>query len=155
MALMIRSEPVFIMTVATSCAGMSVHIERMTAMSSTCSPIFGNTSLSSMPDWPFFANVNGDRIATPLIPVQRLPIVFRQSPVWGQRCRCARVRPAQRYGQRVLPSAGKGGALGVSEEKISGGLERFEGRSVVVRTDWPGPAHQFPSQTDWRNWRRV
>ena len=30
-------EPVFIITVAISCAGMSVYMERMTAMSSTCS----------------------------------------------------------------------------------------------------------------------
>ena len=37
---------------ATSCAGMSVYIERMIAMSSTCSPSFGKTSLTSMPDLP-------------------------------------------------------------------------------------------------------
>ena len=35
MAARIAHEPVFIITVATSCAGMSVYIERMIAMSST------------------------------------------------------------------------------------------------------------------------
>ena len=62
----IRSDPVFMNTVATSCAGMSVYIERMIAMSSTCSPNFENTSLTSMPDWPCLVNLNGEGIATPL-----------------------------------------------------------------------------------------
>jgi hypothetical protein len=48
----IRSEPVFMNTVATSCAGMSVYIERTTAMSSTCCPIRGKSSLTSIPDSP-------------------------------------------------------------------------------------------------------
>jgi len=48
-----RVEPVFMNTVATSWAGMSVYIERITARSSTISPSLGKTSLTSMPDLPF------------------------------------------------------------------------------------------------------
>ena len=50
---------------ATSCAGMSVHIERMIAISSTCSPSFGKTELTGMPDLPIGVNLNGDPNATP------------------------------------------------------------------------------------------
>jgi hypothetical protein len=37
-------EPAFIITVATSCAGMFVWIDRITASSSTCSAIAGNVA---------------------------------------------------------------------------------------------------------------
>ena len=59
LGLVMRSEPVFMNTVATSWAGMSVYIERITAMSSICLPIFGNSSLTSMPDWPIGVNLKG------------------------------------------------------------------------------------------------
>ncbi len=42
---------------ATSCAGISVHMERMIAMLSIISPSFGNTSLTSMPDLPILLNL--------------------------------------------------------------------------------------------------
>ena len=47
-------------TVATSWAGMSVYIERMTVMSSTCWPIPGKSSLTGVPDLPIGLNLNGD-----------------------------------------------------------------------------------------------
>src|SRR6267142_3772798 len=75
-------EPVFMKTVATSCAGISVYIERITARSSTNSPSFGNTSLTSMPDLPFFENLNGDAIATPSCPGIALPL-YRVSDGFG------------------------------------------------------------------------
>jgi hypothetical protein len=65
--------PVFIITVTTSCAGMSVWIDRITASSSTCSAIAGNTSLTSIPDCPCFVNLNGDAIATPRVRGRTLP----------------------------------------------------------------------------------
>src|SRR5258708_33647031 len=68
-----RVEPVFINTVATSCAGMSVYIERITARSSTISPSFGKTSLTSMPDLPCGENLNGEAKATPSDPGMGLP----------------------------------------------------------------------------------
>ena len=46
---------------------MSVYIERMTQMSSTHSPTCGNSSLTSMPLWPYFLNVNGDVISAPVL----------------------------------------------------------------------------------------
>ena len=52
-----RPEPVFIITVANSCAGMSVCIERITATSSMHSPIFGKISLTSTPDLPRLVNL--------------------------------------------------------------------------------------------------
>src|ERR1051325_6722178 len=63
-----RNEPVFIITVATSCDGMSVHIDRITASSSMCFPSSGNTELTSMPDVPLRANRKGDPNPTPLRP---------------------------------------------------------------------------------------
>ncbi len=69
-----RVLPVFMKTVATSWAGMSVYIERITARSSTNSPNFGNTSLTSMPERPFFSNLNGEAIATPSEPGIGLPL---------------------------------------------------------------------------------
>ena len=68
LGLAMRNEPVFMNTVATSCAGMSVYIERMIARSSTCSPSAENTSLTSIPALPHFLNWNGDGIATPFRP---------------------------------------------------------------------------------------
>src|ERR1035438_4204762 len=65
----IRSEPVFMNTVATSWAGMSVYMERTTAMSSTCWPIPGKSSLTSIPDRPMGVNLNGEPMATPLSPI--------------------------------------------------------------------------------------
>ena len=50
--------PVFIISVANSCAGTSVVIERMTAMSSMHSPIFGKISLTSTPLWPDLRKLN-------------------------------------------------------------------------------------------------
>ena len=35
-------------------------------MSSAHSPTCGNSSLTSMPHWPYFLNVNGDRISAPV-----------------------------------------------------------------------------------------
>src|SRR5262245_39893814 len=45
---------------------MSVYIERMTQMLSTCSPTSGKRSLTSMPLWPYFLNANGDFISAPV-----------------------------------------------------------------------------------------
>ena len=44
--------------------------------------------------------------------------------------------------------AGKGGALGVSEEKSPAVLNALREDQLGSELDWPGPAHQFPSQTD-------
>ena len=36
-------------------------------MSSAQAPTFGNSSLTSMPHWPYFLNVNGDFMSTPVL----------------------------------------------------------------------------------------
>src|SRR3954463_5863011 len=53
---------------AGSCAGASVQSERMTHMSSMCSPSLGNSSETSTPLLPFFSNLKGDGKARPLRP---------------------------------------------------------------------------------------
>src|SRR5688572_27680643 len=55
-----RSEPVFMKIAATSCAGMSVYIERMIARSSTCCAVRAKTSLTSVPALPNLENLNGE-----------------------------------------------------------------------------------------------
>lgn len=93
----IRSEPVFMKTVATSCAGMSVYIERITAMSSTCLPNAEKTSLTSMPDWPCLVNLNGDDIATPLRSGKGLSSYLARAG-FGPRYPLAMARLGQRCG---------------------------------------------------------
>src|SRR5258708_37816115 len=73
----IRTEPVFMKAVATSCAGISVHIERMTARSSACAPVLAKSSLISSPLWPYLENLNGDPIATPSPPIVLPSILVR------------------------------------------------------------------------------
>src|SRR5262245_60398882 len=83
-----RSDPVFMNNCATSCAGMSVCIDRMTARSSTCFAIAENTSLTSIPDWPYLENLNGDAIATPFSPGNDLPLAFVSSGLGSQVSTC-------------------------------------------------------------------
>ena len=42
-------------------------MERMTQMSSMNSPTWENISLTSMPLWPYFLKVNGDRSRLPVL----------------------------------------------------------------------------------------
>src|ERR1041384_3025874 len=46
---------------------MSVYIERMKQMSSTHSPTYRKSSLTSMPALPYFLNVNGERMSEPVL----------------------------------------------------------------------------------------
>src|SRR6266436_920403 len=59
--------PVFIISIAGSWFGISVYIERIQQMSSAHAPTFGNSSLTSMPHFPYFWKVNGDRISAPVL----------------------------------------------------------------------------------------
>ncbi len=44
-------------------------------MSSMCAAVFAKSSLTSMPDLPYFLNANGDRMAAPVFrSVRRLPV---------------------------------------------------------------------------------
>src|SRR5687767_10618527 len=84
----IRNEPVFIITVATSWAGMSVCIDRITERLSTCAAMEGNTSLTSIPDFPYFANLNGDAIATPFSPGSDCPSYLVSAGLGSQVSTC-------------------------------------------------------------------
>ena len=63
--------PVFIISIDGSWFGMSVYTERTKQMSSAQPPTCGNSSLTSMPDWPYFLNVNGERIKRAGLPLGR------------------------------------------------------------------------------------
>ena len=59
--------PQFISISDGSWFGTWATIERITAMSSMCSAVRANRSLTSMPLWPYFLNVNGDGNAAPVL----------------------------------------------------------------------------------------
>src|SRR5882724_11504104 len=59
--------PVFIINMDGSWFGISVYTDRMKQMSSTHSPTCGNSSLTSMPLFPYFLNWNGDFISVPVL----------------------------------------------------------------------------------------
>ena len=150
------SEPVFIMTVATSCAGMSVCIERITARSSTCAAIAENTSLTSMPDFPYFANLNGDAIATPLRPGKGLVVVLRQLglgiPGVHLRRRALRenVNDVFRFCREVCRLARRSGALRSREQFVgekARQAERTESHAATGKELSPVTQRFFRSQS--------
>src|SRR5713101_4050717 len=146
-------EPVFMKTVATSCAGMSVYIERMTARSSTSSPNFGKTSLTSIPDLPLRANLNGEAIATPPMPGSSWPS-YLASIGFGSKVSTCEGAPWAKMWTTRLALAGKCGDLGASAERGSaswtGAAPRQSSAKRVARPNAPNP---IPAR--WRNWRRV
>src|ERR1051326_2267439 len=106
-------EPVFMKTVATSCAGMSVYIERMTVRSSTSSPSLGKTSLTSMPDRPFFENLNGEPKAVPSWPGIVLPSYCVRAGL-GSQVSTWEGAPWAKMWTTCLALAGNWGDFGVS-----------------------------------------
>ena len=69
-----RSLPQFINRMDCSWFGVLAYIERMKHMSSTWAAVFSKISLTSMPDWPYLRNENGEPIAAPVArSVVRLP----------------------------------------------------------------------------------
>jgi len=150
----IRSEPVFMNTVATSCAGMSVYMERMTAMSSTCWPIPGKSSLTWVPLRPMGVNLKGEPIATPLSPIGRPSI--RTSSGLGSQVSMCEGAPCAKIWITALAVAGSGGALGArgleEGEKPSGSApeKSSAGSNRVARLRAPRPM-----PTRFRNFLRV
>src|SRR6266852_3420679 len=116
-----RVDPVFMNTVATSCAGMSVYIERITVRSSTISPNFGNTSLTSIPDWPCFENLNGDAIATPSDPGIDFPSYCANAGLGSQVSTCDGA-PCANMCTTCFAFTGKCGARGAKEPPDSAAL---------------------------------
>ena len=51
------------------CAGLMPYIERISAMSSTCSAMCGNSSETSIPDSPCLWNSHGEGIRPPGLPI--------------------------------------------------------------------------------------
>src|SRR6478609_4537666 len=112
-----RIEPVFINIVATSCAGMSVYIERMTARSSACAAVLAKRSLTSKPDLPYRWNLKGEAMATPpSLPIERLSMRVRAG--LGSHVSMWEGAPCAQRSMTALPVPGKGGALGRSEPQV-------------------------------------
>ena len=151
----IRSDPVFMNTVATSWAGMSVYIERTTAMSSTCWPIPGKSSLTSVPDRPMGVNLNGEPMATPLSPIV-LPSIFTSSGFGSQVSMCEGAPWAKMWMTdfAVAWRGGGRGARGLAAAEAplaaSGPQRRSAGSSIVA-----SPRAPRPIPTRFRNLLRV
>ena len=62
-----RASPQFISSSDGSWFGTSACIERMTQMSSITLPTLAKNSLTSMPLWPYFWNLNGEGNAAPVL----------------------------------------------------------------------------------------
>ena len=63
---MSRASPVFIRRNDGSWFGTSACIERITQMSSMWAAVFAKSSLTSIPLWPYFLNLNGEGNAAPV-----------------------------------------------------------------------------------------
>src|SRR5471032_756405 len=113
-----RSEPVFMNTVATSCAGMSVHIERTIARSSACAAVFAKRSLISRPDWPYFWNLNGEPIAVP--PSIDLPFILFNAG-FGSHVSTCDGAPCAKMWMMAFAFAGNIGGFGASGLLIAAG----------------------------------
>src|SRR5688572_3742094 len=96
---------------AGSWAGTSVHIDRTTHISSTRSARCGNTSLTSMPDLPYFLNSNGDGYARPVRPGNAESSYFASDGLGSKVSTCDGPPPAKMWMTR-LALAGKWGFLG-------------------------------------------
>ena len=103
---------------ATSCAGMSVHIERMTAMSSTCSPSFGKTSLTSMPDLPIFVELERRAERQPVMPGDASCPSYFVSAGFGSHVSTCDGPPSAKMWMTCLALAGKCGCFGASGPAI-------------------------------------
>src|SRR5258705_9339306 len=84
------------------------------------SPILGNKSLTSMPLWPYFLNLNGDGNAAPVLrsvlmysPGKGLPVYFSREG-FGSKLSTWEGPPLRKKWTTRLALPGKGGALGDS-----------------------------------------
>ena len=94
-----RASPQFINSSDGSWLGMSATIERITAMSSMCSATCGNSSLTSMPLWPYFLKFErrgkrgaGFALGLQIAGGQLVAGVFVERPAWDRTYRPATAR---------------------------------------------------------------
>src|SRR4051812_3994682 len=107
------SDPVVMKRCATSCAGISVHIERMIAMSSMHLARFGNTSETSTPDLPDLVNLKGDPNARPSWPGIVLPS-YCESTGFGSHVSTCDGAPSAKMWITCFAFTGKCGDFGAS-----------------------------------------
>src|SRR3954447_6248911 len=100
--------------------GSSAFIERITAISSMHSPMFGNKSLTSMPLCPYFLNLNGDGNAAPVLrsvlmysPGKGLPAYLSRDGL-GSKLSTWEGPPLRKKCTTRLAFAAKGGTFGES-----------------------------------------
>ena len=135
-------EPVFIMIVATSCAGMSVYIERTTHRSSTSSPNCGKTSLTSMPDLPLGRELERRPHGHAVHAGQRLAVVFASATAWDPRCPRATARPGRKCARRVWPWPETAESWAAVSPRLP--WRRPPAQTVHCQTRSPGSTRQNP-----------
>src|SRR6185503_7745914 len=115
-----RASPQFMSNNDGSWLGTSACIERITAMSSMFSATCGKSSLTSMPLWPYFLNLNGDANAAPVLRSVRgfsigsnLPAYF-WSEGFGSKVSTCDGPPLAKMWMMRLALPGKCGCFGAS-----------------------------------------
>jgi hypothetical protein len=147
-----RREPVFMNTVATSWAGMSVYMELITAMSSTWAPTLVKSSLTGIPDRPIGVNLKGEPIATP--PSASVLPSIRRSSGLGSQVSMWDGAPWAKIWMTVFAFAAKWGGLGARGLKgwatTGPAPSSCDGSSRVA-----SPREPRPKPIRFRNCRRL
>src|SRR4051812_5992063 len=125
----------------------------MIAISSTCWPSFGNTSLTSMPDLPILLNLNGDGKASPSKPGSVLSAYFANSG-FGSHVSTCDGPPSAKMWITALALAGKCGSFGASGLASAAARGAPEASAPRPRIDARLIAPK-PMPVRSRNWRRV
>ena len=125
--------PVFIWNSAGPCAGLSVYIDRISAMSSTCCATCGNSSETSIPHCPYFLNVHGDGISPPGVPMRsphladaghRLALALQQLGLGIEGVHLADAAVAEDRDHRLCLWPGSAAALGGQRASSTSWLRR-------------------------------
>src|SRR5262245_23029931 len=117
-----RASPQFISNSEGSWFGTSAYIERITAMSSMLSATFENNSLTSIPLWPYFWNLNGEGYAAPVFRSVRRFSIGKFLPAYlaregfGSNVSTCDGPPLQKMWMTCFALAGKCGCFGARGE---------------------------------------
>src|SRR3954470_15069900 len=103
---------------AGSCAGTSVHMERITHRSSAQEPRLANSSLISRPERPYFSNLNGVGKARPLKPGS-VWSAKRASVGLGSKVSTCEGPPPAKMWTTCFAFTGKCGCRGAKGERIT------------------------------------
>ena len=146
-----RLSPVFISRNDGSWFGTSACIDRITQMSSMCFAVCSKISLTSMPDLPYFLNLNGDGNAAPvcrsvlrLVGRQRLAGVLRQERLGVERVDLGRAAVGEQVDDPLRLGREVRLARGERVGRIDGPLRRG-GQEPGVAQSWVRPSRPMPT----------